>query len=135
MFNNNREYISDKHAHIGNWDNIMRNSSITYIYTNLRQTSEVPMFIPSLFDNGKIYNSLQDFYWRIQAVTFLTRLNERTVNWIYDYKKQNCKNCKNEYDISLYIRHGDKHKEMKLIDSDVYRETIKILKVLTTKRT
>ena len=32
---------------------------------------------------------------------------------------------KNEYDITLHIRHGDKGSEMKLIDADVYNEAVK----------
>ena len=39
-----------------------------------------------------------------------------------------------EYDISLYIRHGDKGKEMKLIDANVYKETIKLIGSLKMKK-
>ena len=56
------------------------------------------------------------------------------MNWIQKYEKENCKECKNEYDISLHIRHGDKGSEMKLIDADVYKEAIKILTSLGMKK-
>ncbi len=78
--------------------------------------------------------AIKKWYWRVQGVTFITRLNERTVNWIQKYEKENCKECKNEYDISLHIRHGDKGSEMKLIDADVYKEAIKILTSLGMKK-
>ena len=45
-----------------------------------------------------------------------------------------CKGCKNEYDISSHIRHGDKGSEMKLIDADVYKEAIKIITSLGMKK-
>ena len=56
------------------------------------------------------------------------------MNWIREYEKENCKNCKNEYDISTHIRHGDKGSEMKLIDADVYKEAIKIITSLGMKK-
>ena len=76
----------------------------------------------------------ENWYWRIQAATFITRLNERTVNWIREYEKEHCKNCKNEYDISLYILHGDKGKEMKLVNANVYKEATNIITSLGMKK-
>ncbi len=68
------------------------------------------------------------------GATFVTILNESNVNWIHEYEEENCKGCKNEYNISLYVRHGDKGLEMKLIDSNVYNEAIKIITSLGMKK-
>ncbi len=93
----------------------------------------MPTFVHNFLSINNIEQN-EKWYWRIQGATFVTRLNERTVNWIREYEKESCKDCKNEYDISTHIRHGDKGSEMRLIDADVYKEAIKIITSLGMKK-
>ena len=146
-FNKNTPFISPTHAHITNYTEILKSDRIPIIFApfsgmNHRElpgfystyrTKLAPFFITHFFKNSKIHSDAK-WYWRIQGATFITRLNERTVNWIREYEKENCKGCKNEYDISTHIRHGDKGSEMKLIDADVYKEAIKIITSLGMKK-
>ena len=82
-----------------------------------------PSFVSKFVKNSP---SSVKWFWRLQGATFITRLNERTLNWIREYETENCKDCSNNYDISLYIRHGDKGQEMKLVSAEVYKEATKI---------
>ncbi len=134
-FNNNTSFVSPTHAHVSNFTDLINSSACTYIFIGFDNIRK--FLIPSLIHNFLLMNKIsydEQRYWFIQASAFITRLNERTVNWIHEYEKENCKECKNEYDISLYIRHGDKHKEMTLIDADVYKEAIKIITTLGMKK-
>ena len=120
-------YVSD------NIDAINNSTFIYLIRTNPLLSFSIPFFLNDFLELSHIIKSAK-WFWRIQAATFITRLNERTVDWIRKYEKENCRDCKNEYDISLYIRHGDKEIEMKMIDANVYKETLKILTNLGMKK-
>ena len=134
-FNNNTEFTSPTHAHVSNFTDLINNSACTYIFIGFDNIRK--FLIPSLIHIFLLMNKIsydEQRYWFIQASAFITRLNERTVNWIREYEKQHCKECKIEYDISTHIRHGDKGSEMKLIDVDVYKEAIKIITSLGMKK-
>ena len=132
-YNNNTEFISPTHAHITNYTELPKYQNIKYIFTFRLYSHKVPYTVHNFLSNTK-YHYDEKWYWRIQGATFITRLNERTMNWIREYEKQHCKDCKNEYDISTHIRHGDKGSEMRLIDADVYKEAIKIITSLGMKK-
>ncbi len=146
-YNNNTEFISPTHAHITNYTQLCEYKSVSYIFGPFKgmnknelpgfystyRTILLPSFVHNFLSNTK-YHYDEKWYWRIQGATFITRLNERTMNWIREYEKQHCKDCKNEYDISTHIRHGDKGSEMKLVDADVYKEAIKIITSLGMKK-
>ncbi len=134
-YNNNTSFISLTHVHASHIKYVLHYVKVKYVYfQQCYQVSQLPHFINNLLKNSVLTDNEKWAYWRIQGATFITRLNERTVNWIREYEKESCKDCKNEYDISLYIRHGDKGKEMKLIDADVYKEAIKIITSLGMKK-
>ncbi len=134
-FNNDTSFVSPTHAHIAHIQDVTNFTSIQYIYSGFSRNyyGIIPSFVHNFVMNQK-YHINENSYWTIQAEAFITRLNERTVNWIREYEKENCKGCKNEYDISSHIRHGDKGSEMKLIDADVYKEAIKIITSLGMKK-
>ena len=127
-YNDNKEFNSTTHGHLTNIRLLNNYASVKYIFSGLSfRWRTPPTYVNNLLDLGSIPNEAKWWYWRTQGITFLTRLNERTLNWIHDYEKENCKECKNEYDFTIYIRHGDKGIEMKLIDADVYKEAINII--------
>ena len=95
------------------------------LLTNTRDN--VPRLIRSFLRDQSFTKSMALAYWRTQGATFLNRFNKRTLEWITKFNKNVCPSCQNEYDISLYIRHGDKYKEMKLVENQVYYNATKIL--------
>ena len=136
-YNKNKDFFSTNHIHIKNITAITEYPSVKYICTDeIWRWRIEPSFVKNFLMSANIQfdRNVRWWYWRTQGITFLTRLNERTINWIRDYEKQNCKECKNEYDITLHIRHADKGREMKLIDADVYKEAIKIITSLGMKK-
>ncbi len=134
-FNRGKVHFSHNHAHVHNYTLVSQYPQIQYIFTayNYYLNQQVPSFIHSFLSYSDMTN-YERWYWRIQASAFITRLNEKTMNWIHDYEKENCNECKNEYDFTLNIRHGDKGSEMGLIEADVYKEAIKIITSLGLKK-
>ena len=133
-FNNNTEFISPTHAHILTYSEVFHHPSVQYVYLEkYHKVRKSPRFITK-FLKGSSMREFDVFqYWRFQAAAFLTRLNEKTVSWIHEYEKEKCKDCDNEYDISLNIRHADKGSEMELISANVYKEAINIFTSLGMK--
>ena len=134
-FNNDTEFTSSTHAHVHNFTELALYPTVQYVFSsyNFQLNFMSPTIVHNILRQENLVHYSR-WYWRIQAATFIVRLNERTINWIRDYEKENCKECKNEYDISLYIRHGDKHLEMKLVDADVYKDATKLLTSLNMKK-
>ena len=132
---NNQPFITETHAHIKYPTELEKHPTIPYVFCPYIDNNQrtVPPFIKDLFKLNK-FPVDRLWYWRIQGATFVTRLNERTMNWIREYEKKTCKECENEFDISLHIRHADKGSEMTLIKADVYKEAIKIITSLGMKK-
>ena len=134
-FHNNTIFESDTHAHLPSLSSLSQVVNCKYVYSPNNITLQLQ--VPSIVHKVMVTESSNHYcrwYWRMQGATFITRLNERTMNWIREYEKETCEECKNEYDISVHIRHGDKGIEVRLIDADVYKEAIKIITSLGMKK-
>ena len=138
-FNDNNPHISPNHAHISNFTHLKFYPQVKYLFGPFEGMK--PNEHPSLVKDFRSLTApffIRDFiaktrskederwYWRIQATTFITRLNEKSSKWIAEYQNDKCSDCLNEYDISLNIRHADKKSEMKLIEADVYKDVVSL---------
>lgn len=72
--------------------------------------------------------------WKIQALFFLVRFNENMKFWLNDFKTKNLINSKDQYDVAINVRHGDKHLEMLLIDTKDYIYPLEILHKLLDRK-
>ena len=88
---------------------------------------DVPLFVKSLLQNSAIPPKLWYFYWRIQSSFYITRLNQQTSLYLQRLKEQFLINPQESYDVSIYIRHGDKYIEMPLVPTEKYLIPIKLL--------
>ena len=70
----------------------------------------------------------ETWYWRIQASTFIRRLNERTVSWIREYEKIK-NNTKNDMILFCLLGMVIKGREMILVNANVYKEAINIISI------
>ena len=87
----------------------------------------VPSLVKSLLEKSAIPRSLWYFYWRIQSSFYITRFNHQTSLYLQGLKEQFLINPKESYDVSIYIRHGDKYLEMGLVPTEKYLIPVKIL--------
>lgn len=106
-------------------------------YKNYKQNDKVVLLgITSIFGSSfpsilysffKQYNYSKRFYhiyWTIQSVTYTFRLNKRT----YNYLMKNIpliKDLRGKEYMNVWVRHGNKVHEMKLISTDLYDSSIK----------
>lgn len=95
---------------------------------------EIPKAILPIIQKTATPKSLYYFYWRIQAAYFMVHFNNITKRLIDDFRKKHLINPKSQYDVSLHIRHGDKHREMPLIKTDFYLYPLEILFKLFNRR-
>ncbi|KAK8795499.1 hypothetical protein WA158_000156 [Blastocystis sp. Blastoise] len=104
-----------------------------YVYAKTHSTpflsrpKTVPKFVQEFCDMNGLIKEECAIYWRIQAIAFLTRMNPRTIEWIKNYRKENCPQCQDSYDADIHIRHGDKFTEMPLVDNSYYFDPVIIL--------
>lgn len=92
----------------------------------------VPNFAKKMLEKSPIINSAHQWYWRAQALIYICRPNTRTLNILKQLKEENSqlyeKILNKTCDLSIYIRHGDKHKlEMTLISDENYYKLYKII--------
>lgn len=109
-----------------------------YTYKNYNYPRTIiPSFIFEMLYKSPILPSHYLHYWRIQASIYIYNLKRNTrriVNHqIHKYLVYNKKrNEINNYPcINVWIRHGDKYKEMKLIDTKYYFTAIKLFERLS----
>jgi len=94
------------------------------------------------WDHPIIFNDLRDcspfhidklkYWWRAISITYLMRLNQPTKKLIQHYKNNQTNSMyfdkENEKCVSVYVRRGDKHLEMYILQNDtVFFETAKLL--------
>lgn len=72
-------------------------------------------------------------YWEMQAMAFLCRLNERTVQWIKTHHVKDASEL-DSIDVNMHIRHGDKSSEMQLVNTSSFINILKIIKHTFNKR-
>ncbi|OHS99180.1 hypothetical protein TRFO_34423 [Tritrichomonas foetus] len=89
-----------------------------------------PSFMNAFLEGGPVPKNLYRLYWDIYSSLYLMRFNQRTIDWMKEYRSKALINPMDCYDISIHVRHGDKHTEMTLIDDSYYLAPIKIIKNL-----
>ena len=62
------------------------------------------------------------------------RLNEETEKLVNEIRNKALVNPKDHYDVMIHVRHGDKHKEMKLINTKDYVYPLEIISKLLQKK-
>lgn len=105
-----------------------------FLPLNLGNRLEIPNSILPIIEKSATPKSLYYFYWRIQATYFMVRFNSITKEIISDFRKKFLINPKDLYDVSIHIRHGDKYKEMKLINTQFYTYPLEILHKLLKRK-
>lgn len=93
-----------------------------------------PRSIISIISKTATPQSLYYFYWRIQVKHFILRLNKDMEKWINNFRNEALINPKEFYDVSIFIRHGDKSREMKLIPTNEYMYPLEILSRLLNRK-
>lgn len=111
------------------------NQTDLYVYIGgvLTVRNVIPPQIKYITMHAPIFENKLIHYWRIQASTYIFRLNERTdylTNKIlYDFLKRKLyKGCFN-----IWVRHGDKYKEMELLNANDYLASYEIFTLLVGK--
>lgn len=98
---------------------------VVFLEITLEYLELVPNLIYNYFKPKVFSNTFYLFYWNIQCVTFLFRINKRTYNYLFHYNKQISNIVNNTY-INVWIRHGNKIYEMKLIPTNLYYSSISL---------
>lgn len=98
---------------------------------------EIPYIVYNILNKSSISSSFYLHYWRTQASKYIYHLKEETqkkVNQqIFKHLKYHNFNSKtkNKPCINVWIRHGDKYREMKLIDTNKYFSAIQLFQRLS----
>lgn len=84
----------------------------------------IPSFIHSILDKTSIDRSSYKWYWQAQSMTFIFRPIENIKTLLKTKAKELSTNGNilDYVSASIYIRHGDKAREMKLIEDKYYVE-------------
>lgn len=111
------------------------NQTDRYIYIGgtLKLKNTIPPQIINITKYSPIFKNKLIHYWRIQASTYIFRLNEATdyeTNIIIfnSLRKKIYNGCFN-----IWVRHGDKFKEMRLLNAEDYIPSYEIYKLLVGK--
>lgn len=91
----------------------------------------IPSQIINLVKDSPLYQNKLLHYWRIQAATYIFRLNRKTDKEIHKLIHKSLKDRLFKGCFNIWVRHGDKYKEMKLLNSEDYIPSYNIYKSLT----
>ncbi|OHT02938.1 hypothetical protein TRFO_29813 [Tritrichomonas foetus] len=94
----------------------------------------VPSIVRDILNSSMISPEHYYFYWRIMATSYIVRFNKEMEALLDDLRSQYIRNPLDEYDISLYIRHGDKENEMPLVKTEKYAIPIEMLQKALGKK-
>ena len=86
----------------------------------------IPSSVQSIIDCSPMQRDLGYYWWRAVSATFLLRPNDATLKLMATYRNK-MPLADNEQCVAMFVRHGDKGIEMKLIDFTTYAETAKLL--------
>jgi len=99
----------------------------------LENRGDVPYFVPRVFDKlldcSPMHGGLHKYWWRTVSAAYLLRPNRETIALIHKYRKSS--ESLKDFDeskercISIYVRRGDKHVEMKMVEDEIYFQTAK----------
>lgn len=93
--------------------------------SNWEPMSYIPHAVRGLIACSPVEEHARHYMWSAITATYFTRPNYRTLNLLASYSNlpiQDYNEC-----IAMFVRHGDKGVEMKLIDFSVYRETAEMM--------
>lgn len=120
--------------------NLLSNCSIDsenieaeYIFTILSEKI-VPDIIMPIVEKLKIPENLVYFYWRLCSTAYLVRYNEQAKDWMKELENDYLINPVDNYDVSIYVRHGDKDKEMNLVSNEQYMSALSIIQKILNKK-
>jgi hypothetical protein len=85
----------------------------------------IPSELNSHLDCSPILPNARYLWWRSLSSTFMLRPNNNTLNVMAENRKVPLRS--QDYCIAVYVRHGDKGGEMKLVDTHEYIRTIEDL--------
>lgn len=115
-----------------------QNSSQTEKYLYLRMLFNFVHYIPpkisEIVSNSVIPNENMLPYWRMQSATYIFRLNEKTDKKVNKLIKESVGNGLESGCINVWVRHGDKYKEMQLLTSDKYLNSVRLFNSITNRR-
>lgn len=94
----------------------------------------MPDFVKNILSKSLISEEYYEWYWTVAASTYLMRLNKNTIEWLDSFESKNVVNPKPFYDLAVHVRHGDKYKEMKLINAKNYFPAIQIYSKIFGKK-
>lgn len=103
------------------------------ITTPFSSQFKLPQFLENILNKSLVHKDLYEWYWLASISTYIFRFNKRTYNWLDVYEKTNLVNPNDRYDIGIHVRHGDKYKEMILIDEKKYMSAVDIFCKITGK--
>lgn len=109
------------------------NQTDKYIYIERTQAFKniIPKEIYRIIQNSPLYDFKILHYWRIQASTYIFRINKRTDIKTHKIISNSFGNSLHNGCFSIWVRHGDKFKEMKLLKAEDYLSSHKIFKYIT----
>ena len=84
-----------------------------------------PLLFEKLLDCSPVMEKHKYYWWRSISAAFLTRPNEATLHALSRYRSVPLSD--RDYWVSVYIRHGDKWKEMKLVSTSTYLDNVERL--------
>lgn len=109
---------------------ISQNDKCLYIGNTQKYRYVIPKKIIQLLQNTSITKNKMLHYWRIQAATYIFRLNEKTNAVINNIIKKSLGNRLDNGCFNIWVRHGDKYKEMMLLSPKDYIYSYNIFRKL-----
>lgn len=115
-----------------------QNTSQTEKYLYIKKLFDfinyVPPQINKILASGIIPNENLLPYWRIQSTTYIFRLNEKTNNKVNELIKESLGNTLQSGCVNVWVRHGDKYKEMQLLTADKYMHSVKFINSISNNK-
>lgn len=107
-------------------DDIFTISGVSDIWDKMKKFT-LPTFINSILVNSSINPSSYEWYWRAQAMTYIYRPLPNIMYFLKRQSKELSSNGNVLYNMkaSIYVLHGDKTSEMKLVNDQHYLSTFK----------
>lgn len=87
--------------------------------------SYIPHAVRTIIDCSPVDAAARHYFWSAVTATYIARPNYRTLNLLASHSSlsvQDYNEC-----IAMFVRHGDKGIEMKLLDFSSYRETAEMM--------
>ncbi|KAK8798858.1 hypothetical protein WA158_007942 [Blastocystis sp. Blastoise] len=113
--------------------------NVQYIYSNTQSITvyesknTIPYFVQEFCDELSLSSEECLVYWRIQASTFISRLNKKFSSVLNSRLKLDCINCLDSYDVNIHIRSADKKNEMIIPSPLVFNYPINIIQKILNK--